>query len=329
MCRQSYCDGEMPSVRRPIAPWIRRSSVSIAALLLALLPQCTEEIRVGQNFTRGDASTPGTGAQGGNPNPIGGAAGTGFPTPDSTEDASIPTPGVCNVVTCGGGQPRDCGNCSDDDGDGRVDGADADCISPCDNDESALVPGLEARVTGNCNTDCYFDRNSGGGRDCSHSFRCDPLSTGPDFPPTGNANCEFAPNDTQNCELTPNEASVCETGCRTLTPNGCDCFGCCELPTGSARYVWLGSEALAAGDCDLTIIDGPGACPRCTPIADCQNDCAECELCIGKTELPATCGSGGAAPTCPVQSRPCDFTAESPCGPLEYCITGCCVPLPT
>lgn len=292
----------------------------------SLCPCCTEEVQVGRSFAMGGMSSSAVPAAGG---------GVGSePVPgerDAAAEAASPlVPPACQPATCGNALLA-CGNCLDDDGDGRVDAADAECLGPCDDSEDELFTGAAPRVNGSCRTDCYFDRNSGSGNDgCSWSYRCDPLAVAPDYPPTGLDRCAHDPGS-DSCQFSTGEGAACRAGCLPLTPNGCDCFGCCELPAASGRFIWLGSESLDLDHCELETSADPSLCRPCTPVAECQNDCGECELCVGKTSLPASCGIGGAParPLCPEGRQPCDPESALGCTRLEYCITGCCVPLPT
>ena len=275
---------------------------------------CTEEVQVGRNLGAAGA-LPAVG--------LGGSAG-GDAGPQLNPGAGDCTPRAC------GSSIQECGDCLDDDADGLVDESDPECLGPCDDSEAELFTGVATRVSGSCNADCYFDRNSGAGDDgCSWSYRCDPLAVAPGYPPTGLDRCSYDSGPNPACELDANERAACERGCLPLTPNGCDCFGCCELPAASGRFVWLGSENLDISQCDLATSTDPASCQPCTPAPDCQNECAECELCVGKTSLPTTCGANGAAqPSCENGLRGCDPASETDCSISEYCITGCCVPLP-
>jgi hypothetical protein len=289
------------------------------AVACALLG-CTESVLLGIDRSAPIGADAAAGAGGtGALFPIGGAAGESA----GGGGAALPIDaGPCVPVTCGGTRFA-CGDCDDNDGDGRSDASDPQCLGPCDDSESELSSGIDPRVTGACRSDCYFDRNAGSGDDgCGWSFSCDPLSVAPDYPPTGSAMCSFSPGATQ-CD--PSSLAVCEAGCLPLTPNGCDCFGCCELPAHSGRFVWLGSEALDDARCDLDS-DDPRACKRCTPVPDCQNPCDQCELCVGKPDLPSACASGG--PACGEGVLACDPLVPNVCGSQAYCITGCCVRLP-
>lgn len=288
-------------------------------MLAAAVLSCTEEVQLGDNggsirvpvdASTGGSATPEVDAA---PNPTGGGAGSAQPAP-------------CERVLCQGMEAA-CGNCRDDDGDGRIDAADPECLGPCDNDEGAFTTGVMGNVLATCSTDCYFDRNAGLGDDgCSWNLRCDPLAVAPGFPPTGNARCAHDA-DLTTCAIQASTLAACEERCIPLTPNGCDCFGCCELPAGSGRRIWLGSPELNAGACDPGVTEGPTACPECTPAPGCDNPCDTCELCVGKTSLPASCESG-ALPQCGGDRSACDPLGGVGCSDLEYCITGCCAPSP-
>jgi hypothetical protein len=113
--------------------------------------------------------------------------------------------------------------------------------------------------------------------------------------------------------------------------------------------------------CTYADVDDPQKCPVCIPNAACENTCGHCELCIGKTELPADCmntgtggstgaggasssggavssggaagsaGSGGYAgqcivPTCDTGAQGCGVACAPSCLPGWYCLTGCCIP---
>jgi hypothetical protein len=224
--------------------------------------------------------------------------------------------------------PLACGDCEDNDGDGAIDAADPDCLGPCDNSEEELFTGQQPPINGQCVTDCYFDTNPGRDDGCTWSYRCDPESLGPTFSPTGLARCEYDPADSV-CMITPPGARACEENCLPLTPNGCDCFGCCELPAGSGEFIWLGSENLDLAHCELETSEDEALCKPCTPAPHCRNECEECELCVGKPRLPDNCGQpGSVVPLCPSGQAACDPANPIACSINEYCITGCCVPLP-
>lgn len=291
-------------------------------LPLAVLLCCSEAVQVGRNISA--SGPPSAGGEAGMSPVLAGGASAG-------PDAAAPPrqPYECVVADCGRGTRLACGNCLDDDEDGLVDAADPECLGPCDNSEEELFTGSAPPINGQCATDCYFDRNPGRDDGCDWSYRCDPQSVGPAFSPTGLARCEYDQTNAL-CDLTPARVSACEENCLPLTPNGCDCFGCCELPSRSGNFIWLGSESLDLAHCELQTSADPTLCRPCTPAPHCQNECDGCELCLGETTLPSTCGqSGSVVPLCPSGRAACDPENPITCTGLEYCITGCCVPLPT
>jgi hypothetical protein len=298
--------------------FVQRRELRVAALAGAcMLGACTEQVRLGVDVARSDGASgrddAGSGASGAlgtsgasaGEFPLGGAGGVTVDTPPAT----IPDAGPCRPLACGG-RVLQCGDCSDNDEDGKVDASDPECLGPCDDSESELQSGA-VNVTGACRADCYFDLNSGSGDDrCGWSFRCDPRSVAPDFDPTGSAMCQHDPT-LDSCD--GSELGPCIDRCLPLTPNGCDCFGCCEIPAASGRFVWLGA--------------GDGERP-CTPVSGCLNTCDECELCVGRTVLLPAC-SASLGPSCASGVAACDPETPLGCGLDQYCITGCCVPLPT
>ncbi|MCC6521313.1 MAG: hypothetical protein IT373_01505, partial [Polyangiaceae bacterium] len=191
-----------------------------------------------------------------------------------------------------------------------------------------------------CQLDCYYDSNSGSGNDsCYWDHRCDPLepslvNDGCTCNPDGNGGC--IPPSSADCP--DPQSTTCHDICGPLTPNGCDCFGCCELPAESGKYVFIGSMDATDtfGTCTLEVMDDPLLCHPCTPVGDCLNECGHCELCLGKTELPPDCfgqgGSGGGGSgaggspnqQCPDGVQPCGLPGQAPCTAGYYCITGCC-----
>jgi hypothetical protein len=99
-----------------------------------------------------------------------------------------------------------------------------------------------------------------------------------------------------------------------LIPNGCDCFGCCQV---GDQFVYLNSNP----QCGLDNLD---ACNSCTFFPQCANPCeAEmCEVCFGQDidDLPPECNG---MPTCEAGVTACTDMAD--CAPGEFCQTGCCV----
>ncbi len=259
-------------------------------------------------------------------------------------------------------QVYQCGDLLDNDGDGLVDNQDPDCLGPCDNTEDSFFGGIPGQAGPACGVDCYFDSNSGSGNDdCNWTHQCDPNSVAPNYypePANGSA-CEYNPNASppgaggQDCAaLDAMQSQACHDFCGPLTPNGCDCFGCCELPAQSGKYVWLGSEGPDAQNptaCTFDKLDDPAFCHPCKPVAACLNDCGPCEICLGKplpdpdcfgggtgggssTGSGATTGSGtssgagggGSTGQCDPGIQACGLPNQPPCPLGFYCITGCC-----
>ena len=199
-----------------------------------------------------------------------------------------------------------CGDGIDNDGDGKVDTDDVECISPCDDDEASFKTNIHGAGE-DCKSDCYFDEDSGEGNDhCSWNLKCDPLNPGAQI------GCEYDPDFAQ-CEL---EMPLdCLDACVPLVPNGCDCFGCCEI---EGQFVYLdGSDGCA--------LDNLDACESCTFYENCNNPCEPelCELCFGQdpSELPPECTGTG----CEDPQDACDSSLD--CEEGTFCQTGCCVPI--
>jgi len=227
-----------------------------------------------------------------------------------------------------------CSDGKDNDGDGVADSHDPECTGPLDNDEGSFATGIPGDNVDPKWQDCFFDGNSGGGDDhCRYSTGC---LTG-----------ELEPTD-KDCQV----VDACVKFCKPLTPNGCDCFGCCEVtgPNGEVAHVTIKST------CTYAEVGDPDKCPVCTPSTACNNTCERCELCVGKSSIPADCGqgtggapSGGAggapsggtggsvanggagggycaAPACAAGQQACGVDCLPDCPLGQYCLTGCCIP---
>ena len=235
-------------------------------------------------------------------------------------------------VLCGD-RPCACSDGQDNDGDGLIDGFDPECTGPFDDDESSFATGIPGDNKGAAFQDCFFDGNSGGGDDgCRY--------------PTGCLTGDISPSD-RRCAV----SDQCLNSCKPLLPNGCDCFGCCQIfkPDGSSVNVVIGTQ------CSMDKLDDPSVCQTCTQSTQCLNTCGECELCLGKTAdmLPASCRApieptpdmgatdmgatdmgatdmGAPAPnpgyTCDGGAQVCSGTLRCPV--TDYCLQGCCVRVP-
>jgi hypothetical protein len=235
----------------------------------------------------------------------------------------------CQAATCQG-KIYGCGDCLDNDGDCLADSADDQCLGPCDNTEESFYGGIPGQNNSPCKSDCYFDQDTGAGNDdCYWSHKCDPLSVAPTYPPEG-SQCEYNPNSNiagynGTCATAfATQSAACLNYCGPLTPNGCDCFGCCALP-GLSYTVWLGSENPAGtGSCNANTLNDPTMCKACTQVQACLNTCEVCEVCIGKPTLPPGCFEQ----VCPTGVQKCGQPGQSPCPSGFSCITGCCISNP-
>lgn len=264
-----------------------------------------------------------------------GSTGTGGVTGVGGNTGGGGTVAGCTPVLCPDGNPYGCGDCIDNDGDGVADDKDPECLGPCDDTEGPiLLTGTPGETGNQCGADCYFDRGNGSGSgECEWHRECDPLN-----PKDG---CTYPPSRSVETNIClADQPEGCEDSCGLLTPNGCDCFGCCTFPELNGGYVFLGSFEGNEGTCTLNDVNIPELCRPCTPAGNCLNECGRCELCLGKTEIPADCfpgaggaggmaGGGGMGGTpdlrCAPGVQPCGLPGDSPCEAGGFCLTGCCI----
>ena len=223
-------------------------------------------------------------------------------TDATTIDQTTGPVGPCVPMACFG-TTYACGDCEDNDGDGKIDLADPECISPCDDLEDNFATGLPGDNVDPCKQDCFFDGNSGNDA-CNWNLACDPMSP-------GGEKCPYNPD--KECGMQTEE---CSATCQV--PNGCDCFGCCTIEVDGTSYdIYIGDKTCSS--------DKIEDCEMCTKNDDCDDECKpeECEVCFGG-ELPPGCED----PTCD-GSDPCtsDGMGGDTCAEGSYCQTGCCVPL--
>jgi hypothetical protein len=270
---------------------------------------------------RGTGSSGGIGIGGAGDSGSGtGAGGSG----NGSADAGYGGPAV--GVDAGGKLPIGQTQCSDgidNDGDGLIDYLDPECVGPNDNDEGSFATGIPGDNVDACKQDCFFDGNSGMGDDhCLWQLKCDPRSVSAQCP----YDPAYAAQHQTECSVSASQSPACINFCRRLVPNGCDCFGCCQVP-GAPQPIRL------APTCTAAKFGDPVACPPCTQVTQCANPCEHCEICVGKPTLPADCGpltDGGTGtpppPVCPAGLQACGPGGIDPsqCLPGTGCVTGCC-----
>jgi hypothetical protein len=229
----------------------------------------------------------------------------------TARDASVANDAGQHPPASCGGHVCACDDGKDNDGDMRIDGLDAECTGPYDDDESTFATGAPAGQN-RCH-DCFWDNNAGSGDDdCRYPVEC--LQDQSATVGKGKGNCA-------SCTV----SQRCIDTCQSRTPNGCDCFGCCEITQndGSTLQVEL------TDTCSLAKLDDVAACPRCVQSPLCRNPCGHCELCPGRKpeNLPADCGAGtkdaGPRYACDEGQAVCSETA--PCTGGAYCELGCCL----
>jgi hypothetical protein len=298
----------------------------------------------------GSASAGGAGGNGGS---VGGVNGGGT-SGGGTSGGGTSGGGTSGGGTSGGGttgtggsasaaagcpvNPSACTDGIDNDGDGKIDSADPECVGTCDNDEGTFATGISGDNIDACKQDCFFDGNSGQGDDgCDWNLKCDPASPGAHAAKA----CPYDPNF-HNCPKT--QSDQCIKNCQRLTPNGCDCFGCCAVTANGKTF-----NVMLVPTCKSDNLSDPNACPPCTQQTSCLNTCGKCEVCVGKPAPDPSCvippqpgadagvadggqvmmGDAGTPP--PPGEAPC-APGVTYCGPGgtacsggAVCLTGCCL----
>jgi hypothetical protein len=278
-------------------------ALSILFALVSALAACSDNGDDGDNPGNGDGPGDGDAADGDGQNNGDGGNGDG-----GTGDG----PAGCNP------SGPQCNNCIDDDNDGQVDGFDIECTSALDNDESSFATGIPGDNMDTVNQDCFFDGDSGAGNDGCNIHVCCLLGA-PD-----QASCPFGAQQYDPAECDDAQSQQCQEVCGSLTPPGCDCFGCCTIcdPVTNECFDIITNPATAP-NCDATTISDPNACPRCTKVTDCGTPCEPtgCILCPGQTEedLPPECTMA----ECPKGQQVCSTEIACPTG--QFCTNGCCI----
>ncbi len=327
---------------------LRASVIILVGLTPVIVPLACSEDSGGDTTSSSSSGTGGAGASSGVAG--GGATSTGTAGGGGTATSS----GGGFLEAACQGHVYECGDTIDNDGDGLTDWEDPDCLGPCDNTEDSYFGGIPGQNAAPCKADCYFDQDTGAGNDdCYWNHKCDDNETPPGYYPepdqgdgcAHDENVSISGTSLSCEELKAEQSQTCLDFCGPLTPNGCDCFGCCELPADSGSYVYLGSLG-ANGDtfCTEAEATNPAICHPCEVVPSCWNDCGHCEICLGKTVLPPDCfdpdggvggsgtgGSGGSGggTQCPPSLQACGQPGQDPCPTNYYCITGCCIQVPT
>src|SRR5436190_12876823 len=204
---------------------VRAACVSIFQLGLAmsLVAACDsrplDRTDAGGSAT-GFAGASGAGGAGASP----GSAGAGG---SAVGGAGACAAGAVGTGGRGGTLASQCTDGIDNDGDGKTDYDDPECIGGYDNDESSFAWGIPGDNIDLCKTDCFFDSNSGMGDDnCAWQLKCDPLSTEASCP----YDAAYGAAHPTECSLSSSQTQICVDRCSKLVANGCDCFGCCNIP---------------------------------------------------------------------------------------------------
>lgn len=207
--------------------------------------------------------------------------------------------------------PTQCTDEKDNDGDGLIDWMDPECTFPGDNDESSFSSGIPGDNIDPCKIDCWFDGNSGSGNDgCIFAGRCLPGSTDP--------RCPYSPAAAADPKQCPPQSDKCRSVCEPLTPNGCDCAGCCDVFDKLGRS----TRVRIVSGCTAASLGDPTKCPPCEKVPDCGKPCGRCDYCLGKWAIPSDCTDADKT-ACPAGAKRCG--PGNPCACGEYCLTGCCV----
>src|SRR5262245_36467701 len=248
--------------------------VGVVAVTLALVGACSEDtLNVSDPGATGAGASASTGSPGGTASGGSGGASSGGNGSGAGAGAGA---GSGAGSAAGGGGPcsgaTQCTDCIDNDGDGQIDAWDVECVGPLDNDEGSFATGIPGDNSDPCKQDCFFDGNSGSGNDgCEWNLKCDPKNPGA-------PECPYDPNF-MNC---PEISQKCLDNCGKYTPNGCDCFGCCEVTLADMSTVTI----LLGPGCTEETAKDPNICKPCTQNNDCLNPCEPCEYCLGKLILP-------------------------------------------
>jgi hypothetical protein len=206
--------------------------------------------------------------------------------------------------------------------DGRIDGFDIECTGAGDNREDSFETGIPGDNRDRINQDCFFDGDSGAGNDGCDIHVCCLLGI------TAAQDCPFpGPYDPNACPQPIGMGTLdpmCIMTCKTVTPPGCDCFGCCTVCDPATNICYdITLNRAASPDCTEETIADPDVCKTCTKSTCESGDCGECTLCPGQdpSDLPPECDGMN---QCPNGGQSCMTDADCPTT-ASYCATGCCI----
>ncbi len=208
--------------------------------------------------------------------------------------------------------PCECSDGADNDGANGADHLDYTCVSGWDDDEGSFGTGMPGDNSDLKKQDCFFDGNSGNDEGCAYDTVCMCADTDDDGKP---GPCTIAGTELKKSNPKCDISDDCVKNCQPKVPNGCDCFGCCTYHRRDKSVVTL----FMVDGCNPETGEG---CSECIQAEACLDPCEECELCLGKNEVPASCGGGTGQAEC-TNKQAC--TQPSDCPDLHSCILGCCV----
>jgi hypothetical protein len=235
------------------------------------------------------------------------------------------------------------GACGDDEAEIVGDGADgdADTDGDADGDTDPAIDGLDCQGS-DCECSDGLDNDGDGTIDAEDVHCVAPYDDDESSWATGIPGDNEGSNADWECFFDGDSGPGNDEDC--VSPNGCDCRGCCELDIdgdGLKELVLLqdacdyapdgaaegedGGACPAGGSCDaglncVTAGDGSAFCSTCESCewrtdGECEpNPCDEGEICVG--DDPNESGA------CPDDQEPC--TNHDDCSGGTFCVTGCC-----
>ena len=186
-------------------------------------------------------------------------------TAGSTGTAARPVRG--GLTGAGGNVSVGNAQCSDgldNDGDGKIDYADPECVGPLDNDEGTFATGIPGDNSDACKQDCFFDGNSGMGDDhCLWQLKCDPAIT------SGECAVRSGVRDVARDRVFGGVVAVADSASTTAAS------WCRTAATASAAAASPARPRpiRLAPTCTAADFNDPVKCPRCTQVTQCMVPC--------------------------------------------------------